>query len=438
MVSSSNDKSSKAWRELFCKHRDILQNIDEQGYCEIGADIIKEVREPRLMTKHDFRDGVPAPLMQKHLNVLSISRNTYLLGQFDVFQKFPDSRPSRPEFCTLPPFETLTVDDITSESKAINALVISGALEQFLDTPQLTETFNGRMGTGAFDFSINLRSHAPLRITVNSAQLEIDAGFENDECIVIMEAKNVLHDDFNVRQLYYPFRKYRSSVTKPIRLVFSQYNNLMYTLYEYEFANEGDFNSIQLLNSASYAFDDCRITADDVMAIWQNTPVLYDDNRRKIDGEPPFPQADKIERIFGLLEFLKAQPEHTATTADIAEYMGTVYRQASYYPAAGEYLGLFVRSPNSTKLSPVGLALINKDRRGRLLEMAKLIFKHEIFHRLYGEAVLKYGDVPPRDSIMQAMTDIQVLDDTKESMLKRRSSTVGAWLRWLLELPDDE
>ena len=41
---------------------------------------------------------------------------------------------------------------------------------------------------------------------MKNAQCEIDGGFENDNDVIIMEAKNVINEDFHVRQLYYPFR----------------------------------------------------------------------------------------------------------------------------------------------------------------------------------------------------------------------------------------
>ena len=438
MAKSSIDMASDAWGRVLRKHPDIMQAIRERGYCEVKADTIKEEREPRLMTKHDFLDSVPSPLKSHHVNVLSVTRHSYVLGEFDVFQKFPEEKPSRLEFCTLPPFETLRVDDITTESKAINALIISGVLNRFLGTDELTETFNGRMGTGRFDFGIGLRRRDPLWLEVNGAQLEIDGGFENDECVVIMEAKNRLHDDFNVRQLYYPLKKYSTFVTKPIRLVFSQYDNLTYTLYEYEFADIDDFNSIQLVGAASYAFEDCRVTADDVMHVWETTKVIYDDNEHQIEGEPPFPQADKIERIFGLLEFLRDQPEQSATTVEIAEFMGTVVRQAAYYPAAGEYLGVLERSWNSITLSREGAALLKKNRRERLLEMVRLLFRHEIFHRLYGEAVHRYGDIPSTEVVADTMAELKVLDSEADSMYYRRAQTVRAWLKWLFDLPDED
>lgn len=419
-----------------------MREIEKYGFSEVKAKTIKAAREPRLMTKHDTADTLPKPLKDEGLNVLSISRSAYLVGQFEVFERFPDVSLGRPEFCELPDLETLDVEHITSESNATHALIISGALNKFLDASDAIETFNGRMGTGDFDFVIKRRSGGRISVPVRSAQLEIDAGLENEDSVIIVEAKNVVHADFNVRQLYYPYRKYHELVKKPIRLVFSQYDNLTYKLFEYEFEDLEDFNSIRYVRGASYTFEDDSITMDDISLVWRETTVLYDDHEHVIDGNPPFPQADRIDRIFTLMEFLSTRPEG-ATAGDMAEHMEVVERQALYYPAAGAYLGVFDRAYDRerhrkvTTLSAAGTALLRKNRRGRLLDIVAAMFRHEVFHRLYRDAV-ECGELPSLRRIMDVMDELHVLDDNKDSTHYRRAQTVGAWLRWIFELPDDE
>lgn len=430
------DKNNKAWENFFKKYPSVEQRIAENGYCEIDADSIKEFREPRLMTKHDSLDGVPQPLADRRLNVLSASRRSYYLGTFGVFEPFPDISTLKPTRCRLPEYETLDIEHISSESNAINALVISGILNEFLEESDTAETFNGRMGTGQFSYDIRRHDGRLAQITVNNAQLEIDGGFESPRSIIIMEAKNVIHPDFNVRQLYYPFRKYLSLVRKPIRLVFSQYTNLTYHLFEYEFADPLNFNSITLLHQAAYTFDNDRITSEDVFRTWMNTPVLYRDDKDLGDELPPFPQADSMDRIFSLMEFLSGKPDG-ATTDEITEFMGTVSRQAAYYPAAGMYLGMFEKPRRGVvTLSQRATGLLKlRSRCERLLAVASYMFEHEIFHQLY-EQMLKHGAIPERTDIIALMRKLNVLGDSSASMFSRRASTVSAWLRWLITLPE--
>lgn len=426
------DKTSEAWEKYLVAHPEVEETIALNGVCEVTAESIKQFREPRLMTKHDSIDGVPKPLAKRGINVLSASRSSYYLGDFNVFERFPDTCDLRPEYCELPAYETLDIEHISSESNAINALIISGILDKFLGEYNTVETFNGRMGTGEFDFCIDRFNGKSSQITVNNAQLEIDGGFENDSSVTIMEAKNVLHEDFNIRQLYYPFRKYRKLVKKPIRLVFAQYTNLSYNLFEYEFSDPNDFSSIRLLRKAAYTFEEDLITADNLWTVWKKTRIVQE------NPTIPFPQADRIDRILSLIEFLSGRPDG-ATTAEITIFMGTVERQAAYYPTAGRYLGLFEKpKPGITTLTDRAKSMLGKKSRSeRLLQFAGFILEHAVFHKLY-QRTLELGEVPNKAEIMSVMTDCQVLSDSTESMLKRRAGTVSSWLKWLFELPDDE
>lgn len=426
------DKTSAAWEKYFAVHPEIEEAVLRDGVYEITAESIKKFREPRLMTKHDSISGVPKPLAQRKINILSASRSSYYLGDFDVFEKFPSTFDLKPEYCELPAYETLDIEHISSESNAINALIISGIMDRFLGEYETVETFNGRMGSGEFDFRINRHNGQPIRLNVKNAQIEIDGGFENDNSVIIMEAKNVIHDDFNVRQLYYPFRKYRHLTNKPIRLVFSQYTNLSYNLFEYEFADPDDMSSIRLLRKSAYTFEEDSITADNLWNVWNRVSIVHE------NPDIPFPQADRIDRILSLVEFLSGKPDG-ATTVEISNFMGTVERQGAYYPSAGRYLGLFNKPKQGiTILTERAKKMIGmKSRRERLLQFAGFILEHELFHKLY-QVTLELGEVPSKAQICEVMTELRVLNNSTESMLKRRASTVSSWLKWLFELPDDE
>lgn len=426
------DKTADAWESFFKAHPEVERAIALDGICEVTAESIRAFREPRLMAKHDSRDGVPQPLVKRGVNILSASRGSYYLGDFNVFEKLPSTLDLKPEYCEIPEYETLDIEYISSESNAINALIVSGILDRFLGEYDTVETFNGRMGTGEFDFHINRFNGKAAKIKVSNAQLEIDAGFENDSSVIIMEAKNVIHEDFNVRQLYYPFRKYHTLVRKPIRLVFSQYTNLSYSLFEYDFANPDDFSSIRLLRKAAYTFEEDRITTDNLWTLWHEVKIVPE------NPDVPFPQADRIDRILSLVEFLSGKPDGASTT-EISCFMGMVERQAAYYPSAGRYLGLFAKPrPGITMLTQrAKIMLSHKSRSERLLCFASFILEHAVFHELYQRA-LEFGGVPNKGTVISVMADLRVLEGSTDSMLRRRATTASSWLKWLLELPDDE
>lgn len=227
--------TERAWKAILDENPREVDAVMGGGLWELSSADIKAHREPRLMTKFDSGHQMPAALRRLGVCVIANTRRSYVLGRFDVFERLESVGNLRPTLIELPEYETLRVEDISSESNAINALRMTGALGHFVENDRLEETFNGRMGTGDFDFDIDMRDGGTSRIAVRRAQMEIDGGFESSDTVVIMEAKNVFMDDFNLRQLYYPFRCYEQCVTKPVRLVFSQYTNMEYHLYEYEF-----------------------------------------------------------------------------------------------------------------------------------------------------------------------------------------------------------
>ncbi len=386
------------------------------------------------MTKFDTSANLPPSLKRHHLDVLPNSRHSYLIGRFSLYEPFPDTTDLRPERIVLPEFETLRVERITSEANAINALKASRALESFLGETELFETFNGRMGTNDFVFDVDTNDGASTEVSVHAAQLEIDGGFESKNSVVIMEAKNVLHRDFHIRQLYYPYRKYLDIVHKPIRLVFSQYTNLTYYLHEYEFQDFYSYSSIRHLSSRIFTFEDAQISASDLWAVWENTQAIRDDNRE--NAHVPFPQADRFEIVLALLEHT-ASLDDGMNTSEVAEFIGYVPRQANYYPGAGEYLGLFDRSDRGkVRLTQLAKDILTLGHRNRQLAYAQLMFEHEIFHRLFPIAY-ESGTLPTKEDVLQVMRELNVCN-VDVSTAPRRASTVIGWLRWLMLLPDEE
>ena len=80
--------ADSAWRQLIAKYH-IDREVSEKGTFLIGADQIKEFREPRLMAKWDSEESLPAILKEKRLNLLPVSRKAYVMSDFALYQKLP-------------------------------------------------------------------------------------------------------------------------------------------------------------------------------------------------------------------------------------------------------------------------------------------------------------------------------------------------------------
>lgn len=431
----------QAWEQLLEKYN-IVEEIEKHGVFHIKANQIKEFKEPRLMSKWDSSEQLPKPLKKNRINILPDSRGSYVLGDFLLYHEIPELTESinQMHFVQLPDYETLDIDNITSEANAINVLVLSKILDDFLSTDENVATFNGRMGTGIFDFDVDTVRKRKQHINVHNAQCEIDGGFENTESIVILEAKNVLHEDFHVRQLYYPYRLWKSKVKKPIRLVFSIYTNKIFRLFEYKFENIEDYSSIKLVQTKNYSLEDTKISLYDLLEVRHKTEIKYSDNMNE-KSLPPFIQADNFERVISLLENMYDNP---MTDEDIANLMHfgcniyngrASYRQSQYYYNAGKYIGLFEKNKNElgftvSCLSKLGNQIYKMSYKDRQLKLVSLILEHQIFNEMF-DHIIKNEEFPSKEKVKKRMRELNVCN---ESQIDRRASSVLSWLSWIFNL----
>lgn len=422
--------ANDAWKALIDKYN-IIEEINKNGCFHIKASQIKEFKEPRLMAKWDSTDSLPPVLKNNKINILPDSRSSYVLGDFLLYQEIPEleEHVTQMDHVELPNYESIDINNISSESNAINVLLLTGILDDFLGTNDSVATFNGRMGTGQFDFVVNTVRNDKRAIRVNNAQCEIDGGFENENSIIIMEAKNVVHEDFHVRQLYYPYRLWKTKVNKPIRLVFSIYSNMIYRLFEYRFNVLEDYSSIELIRTKNYSLQDTTITLEDLIKVRTETNIVTDDSMENTDV--PFIQANSMERIISLLENMYDNP---MTSQQIAELMDFELRQSDYYYNAGKYLGLFEKTSDDKQkvvsLTPLGNKVFKLNYKDRQLKLVQLIFEHKIFSDFFDE-IIETGELPEKRFIEEEMRALHVCD---EGQIVRRASSVYGWLKWVINL----
>ena len=426
----NNLSANDAWKALIEKY-DIVDKITKNGVFHIKASQIKEFREPRLMAKWDSTDSLPEVLRTKKINILPDSRSSYVMSDFILYQEIPEleEKVEKMTHVELPDYESIDVNNISSEANAINVLLLSGILDDFLGTSENVSTFNGRMGTGVFDFEVDTYRNVKRRIHVDNAQCEIDGGFENDTSVVIMEAKNVVHDDFHIRQLYYPYRLWKTRVSKPIRLVFSIYSNQIYRLFEYRFRELEDYSSIELVKSKNYSLQDTEISLDELIAVRKETAITTDDNMDNTDI--PFIQANSMDRIINLLENMYENP---MTSQQIAELMDFLPRQSDYYFNAGKYIGLFEKKTDDkqvvVELTALGNRVFKLNYKERQLKLVSLILEHKIFAHFF-DTVIESGELPDTTDIEKMMRELNVCN---EPQINRRASSVYGWLKWIFNL----
>ena len=416
---------NEAWVELIKKY-DIENIVKRKGYFQINSKQIKEYKEPRLMAKWDC---LPKVLQDKHLNILPESRSSYVMGDFLLYQEIPELKEhvSKMAHVDLPEYESIDIHHVHSEANAIHVMTLTGILDDFLQVERNVATFSGRMGTGNFDFYVDTFYGGKQNIHVSKAQCEIDGGFENDDSVVIIEAKNVVHRDFHIRQLYYPYRLWKEKVKKPIRLVFSVYSNMIYRLFEYRFDEIEDYSSISLVKSKNYSLQDTTITQEDLLNVRRDTEITENDDKDK--RKVSFPQANVMEKVISLMENLYHNP---MTKQQIAELMNFDERQSDYYYNAGCYLELFQKAENNDReLTRLGERVFKMNYKERQLHIVSLILKHKIFADFF-DSIINTGSLPNKKEIEERMIALNICNNC--DTLSRRANSVLGWLKWIFNL----
>ncbi|MCG7228859.1 type II restriction enzyme [Corynebacterium minutissimum] len=383
-----------AW-DLVFPH--IQAEIAESGFRVLEASELKRLsgREPRLMAKHDFSAARPKVFQEHGLSMLPIRRDAYLIGRFDLYQPFPEQAGPLTTMPVPRHIKSIDFDNLSSEAAALTAASLSGMVDDFIGA-ECIATVSGRMSTLQLPMTIGGRE-----VVVDRAQMEIDAGFESAEHLVLLEAKNHVSPDFNIRQLYFPFRRFSLALDKEVIPVYMVYCNGVFHFYRYAFRDPADFRSIELVAAHRYILGPSTVTAETVRSILAATQI----ERPGL----PFPQADSFARVISLLE-------NPVPKADMPEQYGFTPRQADYYTNAARYLGLTeLRGTRDERNAALIQALASRpvfrDMLTHVVDTCRALSKDEAY------ALMRSADL-----------------GLKESTLRRRSSTVAAWSQWVAEL----
>ena len=422
--------NKEAWQLLFDKYN-ILEEINKNGYFKITAKQINEFREARLMTKFDNSANLPELFKDNNLAILPITSNSYMIAKFQTYKKFEETEDEEIIKISFPEYiQSLDYNNITSEALAINCAYITRILEDFLDEEDLVPTISGKMGSGNFEFKISKNESVSeyINVSVQNSRIEIDGGFEGINSLALVEAKNVISDDFMVRQLYYPYRLWKNKINKIVRPVYMVYSNGIFNVYEYKFQDDEDYSSIKFVKSRKYSIEDTDIDLQDIQEIFSNI--------NEFDEEPEiaFPQADSFARVINLCELLLEEPR---TKSDITENYAFDERQTNYYTDAARYLGLVNKNKSDGnivfELSELGRKILNLRYKQRQLEFVKLILKHKSFYD-YLNLYFENSDKPTIFDTIEIMKHCKLYNIESESTYKRRASTIRGWIEWILDL----
>jgi hypothetical protein len=364
--------------------------------------------EPRLMAKMDTLEELPRIFRNNDLFLLPISRQGYVIVKGDGYHQLEKIVEPAKIHRTSYPFP-ISCSDVTSERVYLDYAFSSGLLAKVVGVNNLNISFGDKRTTPSFSFSVNGSD-----VSVNQAQIEIDAVYENEEEIIIVEAKIGIPNTFNIKQLYYPLRTLYGR-KKRVRNFFFCFDpdHKIYLFWEYRFRSHQDFESIELVKCTQYKIELAEIiSAKDYRKI---KPSIKSD----------IPQANDVNKI---IQFPYRVFDGYDTSRKMTDAFCFVERQSSYYRQAAEILGLVTTYQNRYRLTATGEKLLGLPPEQKSMFVCKLLLGFAIMNEIFLQISVEHSKVVTKQDIINILRNrSQLTGDT----LGRRAQTILAWFRWI-------
>ena len=247
--------NNSSWKAIFDKYEIFKHDFDKTPYI-IDAEQIKEAtkhftktneREVRILCKQDSRESRPEVFVENNLFLLPTRNGEYAIVKGEGYIDVPEIETVVKIYHSKLDFQLDTSLVGNSEMQHLDFAYAASLIRTFLEDDSLVLTIRGRKYTPRFSFQVG-----DQEIIVESVQTEVDAGYEGRNKIALIEAKNSTTKNTIIRQLFYPYRQWQQYSEKQIRTLFFEKRDNYYSLWQFEFLDTNDYNSIILTKSQRY------------------------------------------------------------------------------------------------------------------------------------------------------------------------------------------
>lgn len=249
--------SNTSWEKIFDDYNILNHNFSKSPF-EISASQIKiscqdfkspMEKEVRILCKQDTRESRPEIFRKHNLFLLPKKNGSYYIVKGEGYVDIPKITTAVNNYKSKLDFklESSAIGD--SEMQHLYLAYASSLVRTFMNDDSLLLTIRGRKYTPGFSFKVGQQT-----LNVESVQTEVDAGYEGRDKIVLIEAKNSDVTNTIIRQLYYPYRQWKKQTSKDVYLLFFDRDKSsdIYNIWQFEFKDEEDYNSIRLVKSGKY------------------------------------------------------------------------------------------------------------------------------------------------------------------------------------------
>jgi hypothetical protein len=387
-------------------------------------------KQSRIMMSMDHSGALP-PIFLPYSNFpVAISTKEFRLVRGAGFHRLESISREAEIFPARVPRSIAMLGSGTAEGKFVLHALNSGLIERVTGLEGLypVRTGGGRERTGEFDFHLD----GFPSVSVNGAQIEVDLALSCPSTLVIFEAKATQHDDFLVRQLYYPYRHFqeieKSGLNRPVKTFFFRANPAsdMYTFWEYHWMDDTDYESIRFRRAWRFEIEEAPPPTTELLAVAPETPSVNSERAHRTAARSmTIPQANSIQRIADLPLLIERGVRSASQWSAIC---GKSPRQGQYYRRAAQLIGLVASGGGDWKLTTIGRNYVARDPPGRAEMLAKLLLRAPVMHQTLHDAVLHGESGLSFDQITNLVAEVGGLQGKTRA---RRASTILAWFKWI-------
>lgn len=249
--------NSKSWKKIFSDYKILNHDFDKSPFFISATQIkrscqkFKETgeKEVRILCKQDSREDRPAIFIEKNLFLLPVKNGYYNIIKGEGYVDIPEIKKEIVVYSSKLDFQLDTAKVGDSEMQHLDYAYAASLIRTFMDDSSLVLTIRGRKYTPEFKFFVG-----KYLIKVIGVQTEVDAGYEGNKQVILIEAKNFSATNIIIRQLYYPFRQWQKQTKKKVVTLFfdKKHGENVYSIWQFEFSDTEDYNSIHLVKTGKF------------------------------------------------------------------------------------------------------------------------------------------------------------------------------------------
>lgn len=247
--------SDRSWEKIFEDYNIGKHDFEKEPFPITAAQIKRSCqdyttvgeKEVRILCKQDRRQDRPSVFVEKGLFLLPTKNGEYAIVKGEGYVDIPVIETTQEVYVSQLGFNLDTSLVGNSEMQHLDFAYASSLIRTFMQDDTLVLTIRGRKYTPEFSFKVG--EH---QMSVRSVQTEVDAGYEGEKQVVLIEAKNSSTENVIIRQLYYPYRQWQSYTDKQVVTLFFEKSGDAYSIWHFRFRDRENYNSIELAKSGRY------------------------------------------------------------------------------------------------------------------------------------------------------------------------------------------